>query len=263
MIKNNLKELYKDIFNNNFLRLQIPANEANSSQNYGALLGQAGININNFCAVFNNKTFFFKKGILLNIIIYYDNLSLGGNKSFTITIKNINKKDILYITNKFITYNKNIFDIYQNFNKIKIKQRYINLNIFFNFDFIIYNKIINNFIINNEIKIEKNIIEVFLINKIYQLTYNFLSIIFFNFEKNTNLTTYINHYNCVINILLTNCKYFKFIFNLYKYINTYKLILICTQININSNLHIFHRRNLNKYIKLLFFNNSSIFSYSK
>jgi hypothetical protein len=63
------------------------------------MLGQAGININNFCILFNNKTFYFKSDIIINTLVLYEKISSGNAKNYTIILKNVNYKN--YYSNNF------------------------------------------------------------------------------------------------------------------------------------------------------------------
>jgi len=51
------------------IKLQIPAGEANPSPPVGPALGQRGLNINNFCKAFNDKTKNLEKGAPIPVVI--------------------------------------------------------------------------------------------------------------------------------------------------------------------------------------------------
>ena len=60
-----------------YLKLQIPAGEANPSPPVGPALGQHGLNIQEFCKAFNSKTEKLEKGMKVPVII-----SVFNDKSF-------------------------------------------------------------------------------------------------------------------------------------------------------------------------------------
>ena len=64
------------------VKLQIPAGQANPSPPVGPALGQAGVNIMEFCNAFNAKTSDSEQGVLIPVII-----SVYGDKSFTFITK--------------------------------------------------------------------------------------------------------------------------------------------------------------------------------
>ena len=66
----------------NILKLQIPAGAANPSPPVGPALGQAGLNIMDFCNAFNDKTKDSEKGVPLPVVI-----SVFEDKSFDFVIK--------------------------------------------------------------------------------------------------------------------------------------------------------------------------------
>ena len=66
----------------NILKLQIPAGAANPSPPVGPALGQAGLNIMDFCNAFNDKTKDSEKGVPLPVVI-----SVYEDKSFDFVIK--------------------------------------------------------------------------------------------------------------------------------------------------------------------------------
>jgi len=66
----------------NYIKLQVPANEANPSPPVGPALGQHGLNIMEFCKAFNAKTQDAEKGMPLPVVI-----SVYSDKSFTFEIK--------------------------------------------------------------------------------------------------------------------------------------------------------------------------------
>jgi large subunit ribosomal protein L11 len=64
------------------LKLQIPAGAANPSPPVGPALGQAGVNIMDFCNAFNAETQTAEKGLPLPVVI-----SVYEDKSFTFIVK--------------------------------------------------------------------------------------------------------------------------------------------------------------------------------
>ena len=64
------------------LKLQIPAGEANPSPPVGPALGQAAVNIMDFCNAFNAETQGTEKGLPLPVVI-----TVYENKSFTFEVK--------------------------------------------------------------------------------------------------------------------------------------------------------------------------------
>jgi len=64
------------------LKLQIPAGAANPSPPVGPALGQAAVNIMDFCNAFNAETQSMEKGIPLPVVI-----TVYENKSFTFEVK--------------------------------------------------------------------------------------------------------------------------------------------------------------------------------
>ncbi len=66
----------------NYIKLQVPANEANPSPPVGPALGQHGLNIMEFCKAFNAKTQDAEKGMPLSVVI-----AVYSDKSFTFEIK--------------------------------------------------------------------------------------------------------------------------------------------------------------------------------
>ena len=64
------------------LKLQVPAGQANPSPPVGPALGQRGINIMDFCKVFNDKSKGEQPGVMLPVVVTY-----YTDKSFTIDIK--------------------------------------------------------------------------------------------------------------------------------------------------------------------------------
>ena len=63
------------------IKLQIPAGNANPAPPVGPALGQAGINIGEFCKAFNDKTKD-EPGMIFPVVIY-----VKKNKSYTFEIK--------------------------------------------------------------------------------------------------------------------------------------------------------------------------------
>jgi large subunit ribosomal protein L11 len=66
----------------NYIKLQVPAAEANPSPPVGPALGQHGLNIMEFCKAFNAQTQEIEKGMPLPVVI-----SVFNDKSFTFEIK--------------------------------------------------------------------------------------------------------------------------------------------------------------------------------
>jgi large subunit ribosomal protein L11 len=66
----------------NYIKLQVPANEANPSPPVGPALGQHGLNIMEFCKAFNAQTQEVEKGMPLPVVI-----TVYADKSFTFEIK--------------------------------------------------------------------------------------------------------------------------------------------------------------------------------
>ena len=64
------------------LKLQIPAGSANPSPPVGPALGQAGVNIMDYCNAFNAETQSAEKGLPLPVVI-----SVYEDKSFTFVVK--------------------------------------------------------------------------------------------------------------------------------------------------------------------------------
>ena len=64
------------------LKLQVPAGQANPSPPVGPALGQRGINIMDFCKVFNDKSKTEQPGVMLPVVVTY-----YTDKSFTMDIK--------------------------------------------------------------------------------------------------------------------------------------------------------------------------------
>ena len=66
----------------NIVKLHIPAGQANPSPPVGPALGQAGLNIMDFCNAFNSKTGDAEPGVLIPVVI-----SVYSDKSFTFVTK--------------------------------------------------------------------------------------------------------------------------------------------------------------------------------
>ena len=64
------------------LKLQVPAGQANPSPPVGPALGQRGINIMDFCKVFNEKSKGEQPGVMLPVVVTYNT-----DKSFSIEMK--------------------------------------------------------------------------------------------------------------------------------------------------------------------------------
>lgn len=65
-----------------YIKLQVPANEANPSPPVGPALGQHGVNIMEFCKTFNAKTQSLEKGMPIPVVI-----TVYNDKSFTFITK--------------------------------------------------------------------------------------------------------------------------------------------------------------------------------
>jgi large subunit ribosomal protein L11 len=65
-----------------YIKLQVPANEANPSPPVGPALGQHGVNIMEFCKTFNAQTQNMEKGIPVPVVI-----TVYADKSFTFITK--------------------------------------------------------------------------------------------------------------------------------------------------------------------------------
>ena len=65
-----------------YIKLQVPANEANPSPPVGPALGQHGVNIMEFCKAFNAKTQNLEKGMPIPVVI-----TVYADRSFTFITK--------------------------------------------------------------------------------------------------------------------------------------------------------------------------------
>ena len=65
-----------------YIKLQVPANEANPSPPVGPALGQHGVNIMEFCKAFNAKTQQVEKGLPIPVVI-----TVYSDRSFTFITK--------------------------------------------------------------------------------------------------------------------------------------------------------------------------------
>ena len=65
-----------------YIKLQVPAGQANPSPPVGPALGQHGVNIMEFCKAFNAKTQGMEKGMPIPVVI-----SVFADKSFTFITK--------------------------------------------------------------------------------------------------------------------------------------------------------------------------------
>jgi large subunit ribosomal protein L11 len=65
-----------------YIKLQVPANEANPSPPVGPALGQHGVNIMEFCKAFNAKTQQMEKGLPIPVVI-----TVYNDRSFTFITK--------------------------------------------------------------------------------------------------------------------------------------------------------------------------------
>ena len=66
----------------NYVKLQIPAGEANPAPPVGPALGQHGLNIQDFCKSFNAKTEKLEKGMKVPVVI-----TVYNDKSFDFVVK--------------------------------------------------------------------------------------------------------------------------------------------------------------------------------
>ena len=66
----------------NYIKLQIPAGEANPAPPVGPALGQHGLNIQDFCKSFNAKTEKLEKGVKVPVVI-----TVYNDKSFDFVVK--------------------------------------------------------------------------------------------------------------------------------------------------------------------------------
>ena len=67
---------------NGYIKLQIPAGQANPSPPVGPALGQQGVNIMEFCKAFNAQTQSLEKGIPTPVVI-----TVYSDRSFTFILK--------------------------------------------------------------------------------------------------------------------------------------------------------------------------------
>lgn len=65
-----------------YIKLQVPANEANPSPPVGPALGQNGVNIMEFCKAFNAQTQSLEKGMPVPVVI-----TVYNDRSFTFIMK--------------------------------------------------------------------------------------------------------------------------------------------------------------------------------
>ena len=65
-----------------YIKLQVPANQANPSPPVGPALGQHGVNIMEFCKAFNAKTQGFEQGMPIPVVI-----TVYSDRSFTFITK--------------------------------------------------------------------------------------------------------------------------------------------------------------------------------
>jgi len=65
-----------------YIKLQVPAGQANPSPPVGPALGQHGVNIMEFCKVFNAATQGFEQGVLVPVVI-----TVYSDRSFTYITK--------------------------------------------------------------------------------------------------------------------------------------------------------------------------------
>ena len=67
---------------NKYVKLQVPAGKANPSPPIGPALGQAGVNIMEFCKAFNAQTQKMEAGLIMPVVI-----TVYNDRSFTFIIK--------------------------------------------------------------------------------------------------------------------------------------------------------------------------------
>jgi len=67
---------------NGYVKLQVPAGQANPSPPIGPALGQQGVNIMEFCKQFNAQTQNVEKGLPIPVVI-----TVYGDRSFTFIMK--------------------------------------------------------------------------------------------------------------------------------------------------------------------------------
>ncbi len=65
-----------------YIKLQVPAGQANPSPPVGPALGQHGVNIMEFCKAFNSKTQSMESGLPIPVVI-----TVYGDRSFTFITK--------------------------------------------------------------------------------------------------------------------------------------------------------------------------------
>ena len=65
-----------------FVKLQVPAGKANPSPPIGPALGQAGVNIMEFCKAFNAQTQKMEAGMVMPVVV-----TVYNDRSFTFVIK--------------------------------------------------------------------------------------------------------------------------------------------------------------------------------
>jgi len=65
-----------------YIKLQVPANQANPSPPVGPALGQHGVNIMEFCKAFNSKTQAMEQGLPVPVVI-----TVYSDRSFTFITK--------------------------------------------------------------------------------------------------------------------------------------------------------------------------------
>ncbi len=80
-----------------YIKLQVLSGMANPSPPVGPILGQKGVNIMEFCKLFNKKTSNLEKGIPIPVII-----KVYSNRSFTFIIKS---PPVSYLIKKEISIN--------------------------------------------------------------------------------------------------------------------------------------------------------------
>ncbi|XXS36741.1 MAG: 50S ribosomal protein L11 [Candidatus Nasuia deltocephalinicola] len=96
-----------------FIKLRINPGKANPSPPVGPSLGQKGLNIMNFCKLFNNSTININNSFLIPVVVDY-----YSDKSFDLIIK---KPTINYFLNKISNFDLNNISFFNIYELIKFK----------------------------------------------------------------------------------------------------------------------------------------------